>query len=119
LKASTDELRDIFNKWKSDRVGWNGKIKKKIKAFAKMANIRKSVSVYEKEIRLCEIKSDFVEPLEPPIVVSGIVKGTYASSNVAIKAVGSFERSDPKLLELKKEIELLKELSNCNHILDV
>ncbi|EXX69963.1 uncharacterized protein OCT59_024912 [Rhizophagus irregularis] len=119
LKVSTDELRDIFIKWKSGRVGWNGKIKKKIKAFAKMANIRKSVTAYEKEIKICEIKSDFVEPLEPPVVVGSTIKGTYVSSLVAIKAVGTFEKSDPKLLDLKKEIDLLKSFSKCHHILDV
>ncbi|GBB90924.1 hypothetical protein RclHR1_01800009 [Rhizophagus clarus] len=119
LKTSTDELRDTFIKWKSSRGGWNGKIKKKIKAFAKMANIRKSVSTSEKEIRQCELNSDHVEPMEPPVVVGGILKGTYASLHVAIKGVGNFERNDSKLLELKKEIDLLKSLSKCHHILCV
>ncbi len=116
LKTSTDELRETFNNWKPNRARWNGKVRKKIKSIAKMVNIKKYVSTYEKEIRLCEIKSDHVEPMNPPVVVGNITKGTYASSNVAIKVVGNFERSDPKLLELKKEIDLLMSVRECHHI---
>ncbi|RIA78707.1 hypothetical protein C1645_842554 [Glomus cerebriforme] len=122
LEILTNELRELFNRWKSDRTGWNGKIKKKFKAIAKMASLRKSVSIFEKEIRPYELKLDFIKPIVPSVTVGSkhhITKGFYASTSVAIKVVGNFESGDPKLLELKNEIEFLKNFHNCDHILDV
>ncbi|RIA81078.1 kinase-like domain-containing protein, partial [Glomus cerebriforme] len=69
-----------------------------------------------------ELKLDFIKPIVPSVTVGSkhhITKGFYASTSVAIKVVGNFESGDPKLLELKNEIEFLKNFHNCDHILDV
>jgi hypothetical protein len=86
-----------------------------------MVTLKKTVSASEKEIKTCEIKSDFVYPMESPIVgsKSHITKGIYATKHVAIKEVGNFEKDNLKLLELKREVEFMKNFRKCDHILDV
>ncbi|CAG8601645.1 1583_t:CDS:2 [Funneliformis caledonium] len=123
LETYTNELSELFEDWKSKYTGWNGKIRNKIKVLAKVVTLKKSLSSSEKEMKYCEIPSNHIDLINPPVVMGNknhIKKGTYAyHHSVAVKFVGKFERDDPKLLELKKEISFIKEISNCENILKV
>ncbi|CAI2179765.1 11473_t:CDS:2 [Funneliformis geosporum] len=123
LETFTNELRESIEDWKSKYTGWNGKIRNKIKVLAKVVTLKKSLSTSEKEMKDCEIPSYHVDPVNPPVVLGNknhVKKGTYAyHHSVAEKLVGKFERDDPKLLELKKEISFMKEMSKCENILKV
>ncbi|CAI2174014.1 15304_t:CDS:2 [Funneliformis geosporum] len=118
LESITNELHKVVQDWKSEfkrcRVS-----KGKFKAVAKMLILYKSVS--PQSIIDCEIPSYFVDVESSSVVLeSNIKKGLYMySASVAEKVVGNFEKNDPKLLELREEIDYLKSMSECENILKV
>ncbi len=85
--------------------------------------LKKSLSSSENDIKDCEIPSNHVDPVNPPVVIGSknhITKGIYAYYYyVAEKNVGKFEKYDPKLLELKREVLFIKEICECENILRV
>ena len=113
----------MFDDWRSGNknVRWNGKVKKKFKAFGKMVTLRKSILLPEREFSTYDI-SGRVEPVNPPVLCGSknhITKGIYADcAYVALKEVGDFEKGDQRLVELAKEMDFIKKLDNKN-ILEV
>ena len=87
-----------------------------------MVVLRKTVLPAEKAIKTHDISKN-VEKINPPVVSGSknhVTKGLYVDSAcVAIKKIGSFERGDPKLLDLKKELEFIKKINNCVNTLYV
>jgi hypothetical protein len=87
-----------------------------------MAALRKNTLPSEKEIKIYD-KTDLVDPVNPSVVLGSknhITKGLYASyTYVTLKKIGSFEKGDSKLFDLKKELDFVEELRKSDNILDM
>jgi hypothetical protein len=107
---------------KPGRTRWDGKVKRKFKTLGAIAVLRKSTLPSEKGIKVYD-KTNLVDPVNPSVVLGSknhITKGLYAGSiRVALKKFGSFEEGDPKLFDLKKELDFIKKLHKCDNILDM
>ncbi|CAI2178566.1 19872_t:CDS:2 [Funneliformis geosporum] len=119
LDNKTKKLLKLVQQWKVE-LSRSRVTKRKFKAAVKMLILYKSISPSSKMD--CEIPSYFVDTENSSVVPGSdnIKKGLYMySASIAEKLVGKFEKNDPKLLELREEIDYLKRLSECEHILKV
>ena len=80
-----------------------------------MAALRNNVG----KIKFCEN----VDPIYSSVAFGSkkhITRGLYAGyDRVALKKIGKFDDDDPKLFDLKKELDFIKKLNKCNNILYV
>ena len=67
--------------------------------------------------------SKVVEPIKTSPTYGSkkhVTRGYYAGyGRVALKKIGRFEDDDPKLFDLKKELDFIKKFEKCNNILYV
>ena len=65
-------------------------------------------------------KSKHVDPKNSSVAIGSenlITKGLYDDEErVALKKIGRFEEGDPKLYELKRELDFIKKLNKCDYI---
>ena len=87
-----------------------------------MVVLNKNVLPSEKAIKSYDISKNIEENIEETSVVFGsknhVTKGSYVDFPVAIKKIGCFEHGDPKLFDLKEELDYIKNLK-CYNILQM